>query len=532
MAVRIEAQLAAFPTIIELAGHFLDARSLTRVYAPRDYQPLWVLDSHPRVEVSELLATLKDAPSHGLDPASYPIGAIEERLSDASPDSRAELDLLSSAALADYVSDLRAGRSDPTLVGETLLPAPPRDDASTILDEALGGRGLDALIQAAEPPHSEYGRLRRAMAKYRRLAAGGDWPTLADGPTLERGSTGPAVRQLCRRLAHSGEYTGRCDLEVRFDAELETAVRRFQGRHALAPDGRVGSLTRAQLNRPPAHWARRIALNLERWRWLPRDLGERFVFVNVPSFELRLVEQGRTTRRARVIVGTPEHPTPPMLSRITGLVINPPWRVPASIAGEKLLPQILADPDFLARNAYEVLPKDGAPEPIPAHRVDWEALDPERMELRLRQLPGPQNALGRIRFDVSNDRAIYLHDTPAQHLFREPRRAFSWGCVRVEAARELAEVLLADDPLWSRERLDAEIESRETRAVDFGEAVPLYLTYLTVRAAEDDGELEFFDDVYGRDARLEAVLDGTLDASERPRSRRDSCEDPPADSAR
>jgi murein L,D-transpeptidase YcbB/YkuD len=531
VAAVIAARLEAPSDFVALADCSLDARSLAAVYVPRGYRPLWSQGPRLRPEVSELRAALDEAASHGLDPAAYPTAAIEQRLAQVSAEARAELDLLLSASLAAYVADLRAGRSDPLAAGEALLARPPRPDAATVLGQAFDGPGLAAVLRAAPPQHAEYRRLRRALALYRRLEASGGWPMLADGPTLELGSTGLPTRQLCRRLAREDGYRGRCDGDGQFDVALEAAVRSFQRRHGLESDGRVGPRTRTALNHPPSYWARRIALNLERWRWLPPRLGPRFVFVNLPSFELRLTEGGRTTLRTRVIAGTTEHPTPLLHSHIVGLSFNPPWRVPASIAAEKLLPQILADPDLLTRDGYEVLPPGPGSEPMPAERVesiDWQAVDPEQMELRLRQRPGPRNALGRIRFDVINDRGIYLHDTPARHLFRRSRRAASWGCVRLEHARELAAVLLADDADWSRERIEEEIESAETREVRLGEAVPLYVVYLTARIAEADAELQFFDDVYERDARLQAVFDGTAGRIAQPRSGLVPCEGPQA----
>jgi len=516
--------------LAELAGRPVDARALAEAYARRSYRPFWSKDSRLRPEVSELLAAFADAPSHGLDPAAYFTASIREHLPDASPNRRAELEVMLSASLLRYVADLGAGRTDPTALDDVLIPRPPRPDPTKILGDVFDGPGLEAVLGTAPPSHREYRRLRAELKRYRRLEVSGAWPGLGDGPTLELGSEGKAVEELCRRLASSGDILRRCDRGSLFDPVFEAAVRRFQRRHGLEPDGRVGRDTRAALNRPPSYWARRIAINLERLRWLPRSLGTSFVIVNVPSFGLRLVERGSTTLRMRVMTGTPEHPTPLLHSRITGLRINPPWRVPRSIAAAKLLPRILEDPDFLAGNGYEVFVEGRDSEPVPAAAIDWEALDPERMGLQLRQQPGPQNALGRIRFDVSSGNGIYLHDTPARHLFPKRRRAFTWGCVRLEAPRELARALLADDPAWNRERIDAEIDSGETLEVGLGAAVPLYVTYLTARTEADAG-IEFFDDVYGRDARLQAALDGAMSHADPVRSGRHRCEDSPVSSS-
>ncbi|MCP5057794.1 MAG: L,D-transpeptidase family protein [bacterium] len=530
VASRIAARLRDLPGSTELASRPLDARALEDAYARRSYRPFWSEDSHLRPEVSELLAALVDAPSHGLDPAAYFTASIREHLRDESPDRLAELDVMLSASLLRYVADLGAGRTDPTALDDVLIPRPPRPDPTKILGEVFDGPGLEAVLETAPPSHPEYRRLRAELKRYRRLEASGGWPGLGDGPTLELGSEGKAVGELCRRLASSGDIARRCDRGSLFDPMFEAAVRRYQRRHGLEPDGRVGRNTHAALNRPPSYWARRIAINLERLRWLPRSLGASFVIVNVPSFGLRLVERGSTTLQMRVMAGTPEHPTPLLHSRITGLRINPPWHVPRSITAQKLLPRILEDPDFLAGNGYEVFVEGRASEPIPAAAIDWEALDPEQMGLQLRQQPGPQNALGRIRFDVSSGNGIYLHDTPVRHLFPNRQRAFTWGCVRLEEPRELATALLADDPGWSRKRIDAEIDSGETLDVGLGAAVPLYVTYLTARVAAD-AEVEFFDDVYGRDTRLQAALEGTTPQADPVRSGRHWCQDFPASSS-
>jgi murein L,D-transpeptidase YcbB/YkuD len=334
------------------------------------------------------------------------------------------------------------------------------------------------------------------------------WVT-EDGPTLEAERfvdwLAPRVAALAARLVASGELDMH-DGDV-FDAPLADAVRRYQTRHGLTADAVVGQATLASLNAPIQARIDRLIVNLERWRWLPETLGERYIIVNIAGFKLDLVEDGEAALSMRVVVGTPFRRTPVFSERISYLVLNPSWHVPHRIAITDKLPLIKANPDYLAQQNYALLQGWGADERVidPA-TVDWPAVTRNDFPYRLRQAPGPFNALGRVKFMFPNKFSVYLHDTPARELFGRDARAFSSGCIRLERPLDLAETLLAAEPGWSRTAIDAALATGREQTVRLGRPVPVHLLYWTAWVDPADGTLNFRDDIYGRDTRVLAAL--------------------------
>jgi murein L,D-transpeptidase YcbB/YkuD len=279
-------------------------------------------------------------------------------------------------------------------------------------------------------------------------------------------------------------------------------VRRFQARHGLEADGLVGSLTRRTLNVPLAVRLQQIELNLERWRWLPRDLGPRYVVVNAAAAMLSMVEASRGVLSSRVIVGDPDHPTPVLASEIRALVLNPAWTIPDSIVAAEIVPALQRDPRYLRDRDIVVLDRL-ATDPHGLW-VDWTAVPAREPLPRLQQRPGPTNPLGRIKFDLPNRFDVYLHDTPSTALFARPVRARSHGCVRIERALELAALALAGHELADRQGLEHALATGGTRRVPLARPLPVYFLYWT--AFVEDGTLHFREDVYGRDRRLAVAL--------------------------
>jgi len=312
---------------------------------------------------------------------------------------------------------------------------------------------------------------------------------------------------LRRRLAASGDLGAGDDSGGElFDAALEAAVKRFQDRHGLGSDSVVGAKTLKALAVPVAERIRQIELNLERWRWLPRDLGRRYVLVNIPDFTLQVIEDGSEVLAMRTVVGRSYRRTPVMSDTIKYLVINPYWEVPTTLAVKDKLPEIRKDPEFLARQKFHVYQGWGSDQrEIDPAGVDWQRVDGRNFPYRLRQDPGPLNALGRVKFMFPNKFDVYIHDTPSRELFRSPERAASSGCIRVEAALDLAEVLLRPAPDWNREAIAKTIASLETRTVPLPEPIAVHLQYWTAWA-DAAGTVHFRDDVYERDSRLAAAL--------------------------
>ena len=301
-------------------------------------------------------------------------------------------------------------------------------------------RAFRALLASLPPPAKDYGRLVEALRRYREVAARSDWPLVPPGALLRPGDDDARVAAVRARLAAEDEIVSRA--ATHFDGRLEEAVRRFQARHGLAADGIVGEATVRALNVPASDRIRQIILNLERWRWLPRDLGPRYVTVNAADATLRVVEDDRTVLTSRVVVGDLQHPTPVVQARLDAVVLNPKWNVPTSIAVQEILPRLRENRRYLAEHDIVIMERRES-DPF-GLAVDWSTISAEAFPFRLQQQPGPDNPLGRIKFDVPNRFDVYLHDTPTRALFARPRRTASHGCIRVERADELAAHVLAD----------------------------------------------------------------------------------------
>jgi L,D-transpeptidase YcbB len=438
-----------------------DAAALDRYLAAGAPLPVWT--QAPGIEA----ALAAEAASHGLN-LSLPM---------AEEETPAQRRMLAALRLARALAQ-GAVRPD-TVQPDWTIPVPAFDPEAALHHLGASGDPLPWLRSLA-PQQEDYQRLRQALALYRGFARGGGWPMLPNGPLLKPGAADPRVPLLRSRLMLEGDLAANAATGTVFDATTEQALRRFQRRHGLAADGRLGSATLAALNVSAEDRARQIAPNLERWRWLPRALPDDRIVVNAAAAGLSLVKSGEPALRLRVIVGTPQHPTPVLAARIVSLLLNPPWDIPSSIAAKEIRPRARRDPEYLAR------------EGIVAHGGG------------LRQLPGPKNALGALKFEMPNPLDVYLHDTPDKRLFERVPRFFSHGCIRLEHPQELAVLLLLQDAAASA-RLEPAIAAGKTSRLPVTPTIPIYVLYFTA-AAHADGTVMLYDDLYGRDAPLIAAL--------------------------
>jgi murein L,D-transpeptidase YcbB/YkuD len=360
------------------------------------------------------------------------------------------------------------------------------------------------VLTGLRPDYGAYGALVRGLAHYRALESAGGWPRLPNGPVLRDGEAGPAVLVLRQRLAAEGYLSSAAGSDT-LDAVLAGAVATFQLRHGLPVDSVIGPRTRAALNVPASRRVRQIEVNIERLRWLPPDPGERFVVVNIPSFVLYAFDGGRRVLNMRVVVGDElaSRRTPVFADTMEYIEFGPYWNVPRSIAVNEILPAARRDRGYLARNNYQLLRGwgDNAPVVDPRSLSDAELFS---TRYRVRQLPGPDNALGRVKFMFPNDYAVYLHDTPSRSRFEDADRALSHGCVRVADPQALAEFVLEGNTAWPRERIATTLAAGRHLRVNLRHGPPVYLIYLTAFAR--DGEVMFRDDIYDRDNRLVRAL--------------------------
>lgn len=507
VAAELEARIAHGEITVDATAFPIKPALIERFYWERSYEPLWIGDDGPREHARVLRAALAHADHEGLEPSDYAVGLIDKLADSRSPQTLTDLELLLTYELLHYVSDAAYGRLSPPAADPDLFVQRGRvDDELALLRQAAASSDLGDFLNEMLPSNPIYRRLRRALAAYHGIEQAGGWPELPAGPTLREGDRDQRVEVLRRRLEATRDISvGSTDREY-FDAGLTQAVQRFQGRHGLAADGLVGPMTRAQLNVPVATRIRQIVVNMERWRWMPDDLGWRYILVNLAGFELDVVESGRLVMNMRTVVGRPYRRTPVFSARMTYIEINPTWTVPPTILREDILPAVRKDAHYLIEQNIRVFDGWGANAPeIDPLRIDWSAIAPAHIPYRLRQDPGPTNALGRIKFMFPNQFQVYLHDTPARQLFQRTVRTFSSGCIRIEHPLRLAEYLLADQAEWTDARIHQVIDSGKTTVVLLRSPIPVHLTYLTVWIGEG-GTVHFRNDVYGRDVLLDQAL--------------------------
>jgi murein L,D-transpeptidase YcbB/YkuD len=476
---------------------------LQAFYAARAQRPAW---SDPAASAG-LLAAVHGAEREGLLPADYHLDALLAAAPGANP-GYPGMELLRSDALIRLATHYVHGKLDPLDVEADIALHSPGLGADTLalLDHALASGDIGATLERLAPQDPLYQGLKRGLAAYRDIAARGGWPAIPDGPTLRPGERSPRIAVLRQRLLASGDLAADSGAEPEFyDPVLETAVRHFQGRHLLAVDAAVGKRTLAAANVSVQARIEQIRVNLERARWLLHELPPTYVLVDIAGFEVRYVRDGVELLKSRAAVGRPYRKTPIFRAAIRYLEFNPTWTVPPTILTNDVLPEIRKNPGYLARRQMRVLTFDKR-EVDPA-TVDWRRYSGKNLPYLIRQDPGPQNALGQVKFMFPNVHSVYLHDTPERKLFLQPERAFSSGCIRVEEARRLALLLLAAEGR-SETEVEALFADSATRRVPLAQPVPILLYYWTV-AIEDDGDVLFKRDLYDRDAGLLAALDNT-----------------------
>jgi murein L,D-transpeptidase YcbB/YkuD len=480
------------------AGRWAKVQDLYKRY---DNAPLWLEEEGVKDRASALLDAIHAAPEHALDTAAYPISAIQKvvdakRLTDtASANTLADADVLLTSAYVAYATDMLVGQVDPKTISQGWhIPADSKE-----LDSALvrGIEDSDMKLSLAEmaPQDPDYATLKTAYARYLDIAAKGGWPKVptASGPARDSALHARLDAELAADSlgVAQGDSAGgvpipAVDSAVKekaaphgTDLALRAELKGFQERHGLERTGVLDKATIEEIDVPAADRAKQIAANLERHRWLPRQLGSRYVYVNVPAFRLDAYDSGQKTLSMRVVVGAEYEGknTPVFSDSMETVVFRPYWNITPDIQRVEIGPKVAADPGYLERNDMEYY-KDGS-------------------ATRVRQRPGPKNSLGLVKFLFPNDFNIYLHDTPAKTLFQQTNRAASHGCIRLEKPAELAQWVLG----WDAGQVEAAMNGTEdNKAVRVPTKIPVYIVYFTTYAR--DGHLFFGDDIYGRDDAL------------------------------
>ena len=460
-------------------GYSLDQGRLRRFYERRKFAPAWTSDPRAVANAAIAVAILQGSDSDGLSPATYHLDAIAAWQHSNSPHATVELDVLLTGSMLAYIHDMRMGRVSADQAGFAVdLPSTGFDPVAFLTD-ALTDNRVSTLPERLAPPHPEYIRLKEALARYRKVAVDGGWPNLFGTRKIALGSADPRIPALRRRLEMEGQG-GQGDPS---EEGLVEEIRRYQLHHGLEADGIAGRRTLESLNISASARADQIVANMERWRWLAQPFEERYVEVNAADATLIVMDRDKPVLTSRVITGKPATPTPIFKAAIVAVTVNPSWNIPETIASKEIRPKERLTPGYLdSQHIVADLPGGG-----------------------LRQLPGDDNALGHIKLEMPNRFNSYVHNTPAQVLFRQNDRHFSHGCIRAEQILPLASFVLSGDTTLAVDKIRDAIATGETQRFSLERPVPIYVLYWTAMV-DEDGVVEFRRDVYGWDAKLLAAL--------------------------
>ena len=500
-------QIRDDPAFSVLSVPIASKRLVPELYARHGFTRIWTSPSARE----DLLRAIRDSAADGLDPEDYLLSTLERARAaadapGASLDAQIDYDLLLSDALIRLLYHLMFGKVDAQSFDPNwnLARKVHLEDPAIFVQESIDSGELYARIEHEKPQNELYRRLKAELARQRELATRGDPAAIPAGPTLKPRSSDPRVLALRARLAAGGDLAAQEPLDSPgFDAAVEAAVKAFQLRNGLDPDGAIGPATLAALNVSTRERIEKIRVNLERGRWLLHELDPTFVLVNVAGYEVYYLRDGKLAWSTRAVVGKPYRATPIFRATMTYLVLNPTWTVPPGILANDILPAQRRDRSTLARKGLEVIDHSGRP--VPASSIDWANATPRNFRYMLRQGPGPQNALGRVKFMFPNSHSVYLHDTPSKALFDQSERAFSSGCIRIENPFELATLLLEGQKGWDRAAIDRTVEAGATQSVTLARPVSVLITYWTAWV-DRSGNLQLRPDIYGRDAKVAAGL--------------------------
>lgn len=466
------------------------------------------------------LQALENASLEGLHPEDFAVTELrtmrDALQASADPEASNEFDRRLTYALVRYVSQLCFGRVSPRDVSPEWPATEKQCDVSRIVHDALQANTVEGLPEQLSPKLPEYLGLRKQLKRYRDIAAAGGWQALE--PAAGKATTAAANSVLIGNLVAMGDLQEPNAGENVPAKTINQALRSFQMRHGIAPDGRLGKQTIAVMNIPVEQRIEQIEINMDRMRWIGDSLEPRHLRVNIPGFQLSVHDADQVPLQMRAIVGSKDDPTPVLDSAIGYLVFSPYWNIPLSIATEELLPKIKKDPRYLQRENMEVVRGSGEKlQVIDPSKINWEKSS-ENPDYHLRQKPGAKNALGLVKFIFSNPYDVYLHDTPSDNLFDRLTRTLSHGCVRVEKPSDLAAYLLQDQPEWTPDRIEEAMHAEKEKKVPLKNPLPIHLLYWTAWT-DTEGNVHFREDVYGYDEKqrqLTSTDSGALPAAHAP----------------
>lgn len=501
-----------------------DRTAILAFYKQRKFEPLWVGEYGLNIRAKRLIDALSRSHENGLTVSNYlphvlsSFQHIPEEMFD-DPRTVAELEVGLTAKALKFARHASGGQVDPNKIGRSFDLTPPRVQPAKALEALARTLHPEEYLDALHPTHPVYVKLKARLARERGVGQEGDAePISAEGGTIRFGRADPRVPLIRARLQKLGFLEERAESDALtsqdesaaeapdpyiLDQALSEAVRAFQGSKRLSRDGIIGRRTIAALNgQSNENLAEKIQLNMERMRWLTRNLGQRHVLVNQAAYMAEMMDNGRKIHQMRVIVGKPKHPTPLFSDEMETVVFNPYWNVPRSIIGAEMMPRLYNDPGYLDRKGFEVIDRRG--KKISSYNVNWWSYSGKTLPYNVRQPPSRGNALGEIKFLFPNKHAVYMHDTPKRNLFASSQRAYSHGCVRIQDPRKFAQIVLG----WSANKVNGAVEAGENRPVQLTRKIPVHMTYFTMWP-DDSGNLTSRADFYQRDSALKRALSVT-----------------------
>lgn len=478
--------------------------AVSHFFEARNFAPAWT-----DAAADGILQAIRDIEHDGLNPRDYHLAAIESiRAAPAgSPGREADLQIVLTDAVGAIVDHVRFGKVRPVTL-DRRWNVDPRSGApalESLIAEVAAAASPAAGIEALKPSHFIYRGLKQALAARRADAASGGWPAVPPGATLKPGMKDARVRTVRQRLAATGELAAAGDGDE-YDEALVRAVQQFQERHRLAPDGAIGRVTLDAMNVTAEARVDQIRVNLERARWVVGGLSDTFMLVNLPAFKAYLIRGGKNVWETRAQVGRAGRQTPAFRADMRYVVFNPDWTVPPTIAAQDVLAPMRKGQNAIARKKLTILDRQGRA--VSPASIDWSTATPRTFPYTLRQPPGPDNALGRVKFIFPNEHAIFLHDTPSRELFRADERTFSSGCIRIENPLDLAAMLLDDQDGWDAPRIQQVVDAGKTETVYLKQPLPVLIVYWTVSVGAS-GDLRFARDVYNLDRVVQRALNAT-----------------------
>jgi murein L,D-transpeptidase YcbB/YkuD len=516
--IRTRIEEAGPPRQMTIGHHAVHAsEKLPVFYERRGYEPAWINDKGITSQADYLMSMLQDAEKEGLRATDYHFAEIEKLVDktkklpvetlEMNAPMLTDVELLLTDAFLLYGAHLLAGKVNPETFDPEWHARRKEADLAEKLEDALTTGSVEETLQCFLPQQPGYAALKAALSRYKDLASTEKWDRIPDGSKLQKGDRNERVALVRKRLSTTDRANSiQGDEEELFDEALEQAVRNFQDLHGLETDGVIGSATLSAMNVPLEDRIRQIELNMERWRWLPQDLGTRYILVNVPQFALTVMEKSKPVMSMKVIVGKKYRRTPVFSDRMTYLVLSPFWNVPPHIAVVDKLPIIRKDPEYLTREHFKVFQGWGAEaREIDPITIDWSQLTPDNFPYRLRQDPGTGNALGPAKFMFPNKFNVYLHGTSSPELFKQNVRTLSSGCIRIEKPIDLAVYLFQDDPDWTQQKILEVIDKHEEQTVQLTKPLLVHLQYWTAWV-DDSKQVNFREDIYSRDKLLNEAL--------------------------